>query len=152
MNCKKFLKPIEIKEEEFKKLCDAFLEPVLIGKDIFLKTRPEEFQDYLSFLKKVGKVDVVLDGLNIAYAAGAKTTPFVFSKMVYTLYFFIHLIIFSIIIKICILIFQLKDVVCHYVKQSKKVMILGRKHMANWPKQNMSYVTKNAAVFLAENM
>jgi ribonuclease P protein 3 len=51
-----------------------------------------------------------------------------------------------------IFIFQLRDVVHHFIKDSKKVMVLGRKHMVNWPKENMNYVMKNAVVFLAEDM
>jgi hypothetical protein len=58
------------------------LEPVLIGKDIYLKSRPGELQSYLGFIRRTGKVDVVLDGLNIAYSAGIKKSPFVYSKMV----------------------------------------------------------------------
>lgn len=67
-NCHKPLKKLSITEEEFSKLKNAFLKPVLIGENIFFKSKPEELESFLSFLDRVGKVDVVLDGLNIAYA------------------------------------------------------------------------------------
>ena len=48
--------------------------------------------------------------------------------------------------------FQVKSVVNHFVKEGKKVLVLGRKHMEKWPQQNMKYIFDNANVFLAEDL
>lgn len=47
---------------------------------------------------------------------------------------------------------QLVNIVHHFVEQDKKVLILGRKHMLNWPKKSMQYLYNNAAVFLTDNL
>lgn len=57
---------------EFEELKKHFLSPILIGRNIFLKTEPNELQSFLNFIRNIGKVDVVLDGLNVAYAVGMK--------------------------------------------------------------------------------
>lgn len=64
--CHAKLEPTWVSQEDFDELRSAFLNPVLIGKDIFLKTQPEEMKHFLSFLSRQGPFDVVLDGLNIA--------------------------------------------------------------------------------------
>lgn len=66
------LSQIALTTSEFNTLRDAFLNPVLIGRDIFIKTQPEEFLNYRKFLERTSPYDIVLDGLNIAYAAGNK--------------------------------------------------------------------------------
>ena len=75
--CSHKLNELVLTEAEFEKLKYAFLDPVLIGKNIFLKTKPTELESYINFLKKLDHIDIVLDGLNIAlsptrkYASGS---------------------------------------------------------------------------------
>lgn len=47
---------------------------------------------------------------------------------------------------------QLHHVVKHFVRKSKKVLVLGRKHMQTWAPSYMDYIYRNAHVFLAQNM
>lgn len=65
-SCFHELNSLIIDESEFKKLREAFLNPVLIGKDIFYKSKPEEFKSFINFLERIEHTDIVLDGLNIA--------------------------------------------------------------------------------------
>lgn len=127
-SCFKQLKPVVITDEEFSKLKDAFLKPVLLGKDIFLKSKPQEFNSFLVFLDKIGKIDVVLDGLNIAYAKDKHKINKVTAAQL------------------------LCDVVGHFVEQSKKVAVIGRKHMNSWPKEKINYIKTNSSLFLADNV
>uniref|UniRef100_A0A1B6LZA4 Mitochondrial ribonuclease P catalytic subunit n=1 Tax=Graphocephala atropunctata TaxID=36148 RepID=A0A1B6LZA4_9HEMI len=127
-NCHAKLESASVSVEDYNKLKSAFLNPVLVGKDIFLKTKPEEFTEFLSMLEKTAPFDIVLDGLNIAFKASRKNrSPSTFA-------------------------FQLKSMVKYFASQNKKVLVLGRKHMKKWPSGDMSYVFNNAEVFLAEDI
>lgn len=126
-NCRVSLSQIALTTHEFNTLRNAFLNPVLTGKDIFLKTRPEEFSEYQKFLERTSPYDIALDGLNIAYSANARGNAKSFS-------------------------FLVKSVVSHFVKEGKKVLVLGRKHMDRWPLINMKYIYDNASVFLADDL
>lgn len=42
--------------------------------------------------------------------------------------------------------------VAHFVRQNKRILVLGRQHMKNWPLKNWDYITKNSTVFLTENI
>lgn len=44
------------------------LSKVIIGDDIFQKTTPSEFHRFNQFIDKTKPYDIVIDGLNIAYA------------------------------------------------------------------------------------
>ena len=74
-SCKRFLNPIKITKAEFENLRSAFLEKVVIGKDVFSKTTPAELENFKSYVKKTAPYDMVLDGLNIAYTTGKKNGP-----------------------------------------------------------------------------
>lgn len=67
--------------EEFKELKKVFFENVIIGKDVFLKSNPEELESFKHFLKGMTKYDVVLDGLNVAHRAGLNP-PKIMSQVV----------------------------------------------------------------------
>ncbi|XP_014283186.1 mitochondrial ribonuclease P catalytic subunit isoform X2 [Halyomorpha halys] len=127
-SCFHQLNPPLITESEFKKMKDAFLNPVLIGKNIFHKTQPEEFNSFINFLKRIEHIDVVLDGLNIALSPTHRKVNLQLSAEV------------------------LSNVVKHFTNLSKKVMVLGRKHMKLWPKVHMNYIKQNASLFLVENV
>uniref|UniRef100_A0A0A9WNQ5 ribonuclease P n=2 Tax=Lygus hesperus TaxID=30085 RepID=A0A0A9WNQ5_LYGHE len=122
--CRRSLEPSRLTPEDFELLRSAFLDPVLVGRDVFQKTSPEELNSFHKFLEKVLPVDVVLDGLNIAYVSkklspnGAKLLRFVTS---------------------------------HFVSEGRKILVVGRKHMDRWSTNEMNYVKSNASVFLAEN-
>lgn len=81
INCQNTLEKYELSVEEFEDLKKVFFQNVIIGKDVFLKTNPNELESFKTFLIGMDKYDVVLDGLNIAYRAGANS-PKIMSKMV----------------------------------------------------------------------
>jgi ribonuclease P protein 3 len=73
-SCKKPLNTINITEEEFQTLQCAFMERVVVGKDVFRNTTPEEVKEFLHFVKMTAPYDMVIDGLNVAFAGGSKKT------------------------------------------------------------------------------
>lgn len=76
----------ELSTEEFEDLRKIFFENVIIGKDLFLKSNPDELKVFKEFVLGMGKFDVVLDGLNVAYSAGSKPTK-ILSAMVCFLFY-----------------------------------------------------------------
>uniref|UniRef100_A0A1B6ES66 Mitochondrial ribonuclease P catalytic subunit n=1 Tax=Cuerna arida TaxID=1464854 RepID=A0A1B6ES66_9HEMI len=127
-NCHAKLDQASVSPEDYNQLKEAFLNPVLIGKDIFQKTKPEEFNEFLTFLEKTAPYDIVLDGLNIALKVPrSRRSPSTFA-------------------------FQLKAVVQHFACQNAKILILGRKHMKKWPSEDMRYIYNNAHVFLTDDI
>nr|XP_023014613.1 mitochondrial ribonuclease P protein 3 [Leptinotarsa decemlineata] len=126
-NCLEKLDYFDLKDEEFDDLKDKLFKNVIIGKDVFVKTNPEELQKFTRFVEDMGKFDVVLDGLNVAYTAGTRQPPQVLSGMV-------------------------AAVVSHFVNQNKNVLVLGRVHMNNWPRTNWRYINEHATVFLTQNI
>jgi mitochondrial ribonuclease P protein 3 len=75
MSCRKKLAPIYITEGEFAKLSSAFFDKVVLGKDVFTKSNPQEIEAFKTFLEQSRPYDVVLDGLNVAYGAGRNIAP-----------------------------------------------------------------------------
>lgn len=67
---------------DFNELKNKVFENVIVGRDVFIKTTPEEVERFKKFVVNMGRFDVVLDGLNVAYASGTKKSPRVFSALV----------------------------------------------------------------------
>ncbi|XP_055915742.1 mitochondrial ribonuclease P catalytic subunit-like [Eupeodes corollae] len=126
-NCKSHMRNISISDDEFKTLSTSFWERVLIRKDVFQKSTPKEVEDFTKFIEKTGPYDCVIDGLNVAYSCGAKKPPKVYVNLL------------SLVVK-------------YFKRQGKHVLVLGRKHMNNWPKEGMSYVKRNACMFLTNDL
>jgi mitochondrial ribonuclease P protein 3 len=147
-NCQRTLNQLEVTNEEFYKVRDSFMDKVLIRKDVFLKSSPTEIERFLAFLdKNVQPYDIIIDGLNVAYSAGTHKPPNVYANLVNLL----------VLIRNCryvtgFLFFQLSSVVEYFVKKDQNVLVLGRKHMNGWPKQQMTYIRQNATFFLTENL
>ncbi|XP_023722717.1 mitochondrial ribonuclease P catalytic subunit isoform X3 [Cryptotermes secundus] len=128
-SCQKYLNPITITKEEFGALQSAFMDKVVVGADIFRKSTPEEIKEFKNFVKMTAPYDMVIDGLNIAFTAGPKKA-----------------------LSSQALARTLHHVVKYFVMKSKKVLILGRKHMQTWSPCYMDYIYRNAHVFLADNL
>lgn len=65
---------MEITNSEFKLLQESFMSHVVVGKNIFNNSTPQELQNFKDFLEVTGPYDVVIDGLNLAYAFHGKMT------------------------------------------------------------------------------
>lgn len=70
--------------EEFENLKEEFFKNVVIGKNVFSKSTPEEVKRFKDFIEKQDKFDVVVDGLNVAYLVGSKQPSSVISGFVST--------------------------------------------------------------------
>lgn len=81
-NCKQKLNNWQLDENEFQNLKKRFLENVIIGKNIFTKTTPAELSRFQDFLSTLNDCNVIIDGLNVAYIAGTKKSPEVYSSLV----------------------------------------------------------------------
>lgn len=126
-HCKSTLASIVVPEESFRALRDAFVQAVIIKKEIFNKTTPKELERFQVFLKKTTPYDVVIDGLNVAFSTGNQKNPAVYAM-------------------------QIASVVKHYVRQRKRVLVIGRQHMDRWRSKDMKYIRENAFLFLTEDL
>ncbi|CAH0550785.1 unnamed protein product [Brassicogethes aeneus] len=126
-NCRQNLDTFELTNEEFQELKDVLFKNVILGRDIFVKTSPQEMSNFQNFILQQEKFDVVLDGLNIAFSVGTKHPPHVFSTL-------------------------LANVVKYFVDLNKRVLVLGRVHMHRWPQQTWGYVKSNSTIFLTQNI
>ncbi|XP_017783153.1 PREDICTED: mitochondrial ribonuclease P protein 3 isoform X2 [Nicrophorus vespilloides] len=125
--CKKVIPRIDLSDEEFDVLKSKIFERVIVGKDVFRNTSPSELQLFQKMMNKNINYDVVIDGLNVAYSAGTKTSAFVNAHL-------------------------LSSVVRYYIEQNKKVLVLGRTHMERWPKKYFDFIRANAEIFLTQNI
>uniref|UniRef100_A0A1Q3F6U8 Mitochondrial ribonuclease P catalytic subunit n=1 Tax=Culex tarsalis TaxID=7177 RepID=A0A1Q3F6U8_CULTA len=126
-HCKSTLASIVVPEHQFQALRDAFIEAVIIKKDIFNKTTPKELDRFQKFLARTKPYDVVIDGLNVAFSAGNQKSPSVYAM-------------------------QLAAVVRHYVRHKKRVLVIGRQHMDRWRSKDMKYIRENAFLFFTEDL
>ncbi|KAJ8929372.1 hypothetical protein NQ314_017953 [Rhamnusium bicolor] len=126
-SCQRKLDNFDLTTDEFNDLKNRVIENVIVGRDLFVKTNPEELERFKEFVRSMGKFDVVLDGLNIAYSAGTKQPPHILSTL-------------------------LASVVSHFAQQKKRILVLGRVHMNRWPIKNWDYIKKNSTVFLTQNI
>lgn len=124
--CKDTLDCLPLSEEESNLLQKNVKEKLIVGSDLFLKTSPEELKRFLDFVDKTAPYDIVLDGLNIAYAVGAGTQT---DKAKFLI-----------------------DVVDHFVRQKKKILLLGRQHMLRWNKRVMQDIKHKTSFFLTDNI
>jgi len=126
-NCKQKLQKLELNAQEFEDLKTGIFKNVIVGKNVFFRTTPDELRSFQDFVANMKKYDVVIDGLNVAYSLGVKQPSRVLSSL-------------------------LLAVVKHFANQNKKVLVLGRRHMSNWSKSDWSYITQNADTFLAQSL
>lgn len=61
------LSNLQVSSDDFENLAKSFLSKVLVGKDVYNNTTPEELQNFKKFVDATKPYDVVIDGLNTAY-------------------------------------------------------------------------------------
>ncbi|KAH1018156.1 mitochondrial ribonuclease P catalytic subunit [Dendroctonus ponderosae] len=125
--CGAKLDQMELTDGEFADLRALFFANAIVGKDIFIKSNPEEMARFQDFIANMAPHDVVLDGLNVAYSIGVKSGAQYQSKL-------------------------LANVVSHFREQNKTVLVLGRMHMNRWPRDKWDFVRRNATLFLTQNI
>ncbi|GAB6020663.1 hypothetical protein CHUAL_003333 [Chamberlinius hualienensis] len=126
--CNTQLEPLTLTADEYEMLKDRFLERVIKGENVYLKTSPAELERFLNFLRYTAPYSVVLDGLNVAYTmTKKKNSPLEFAK-------------------------QLLRVVRHYKSGDRKVLVLGREHMKAWPKEVFDEVKRESIMFFTDNL
>lgn len=123
--CRTRLPETIITDDDFNQLKSAFFDRVIIGKDVFCKTSPDELAAFNRFLKDKHHYDVIIDGLNVAYSVGVKKPVHVTSGVV-------------------------SSVVEHYARQNKSVLVLGRNHMKKWP--HIERIKNYSRLFLTQNL
>ena len=74
-SCNKKLQETELSLEDFKMLSGEILKKVIIGENVFCATSPQELKRYMLFIRAMKPYDVVIDGLNVAYASRKKGEP-----------------------------------------------------------------------------
>ncbi|CAH0686337.1 unnamed protein product [Spodoptera exigua] len=124
--CKEKLDCLTLTNDEFNILQGIVKDKLIVGSDLFLKTSPEELKSFTEFVDKTAPYDIVLDGLNIAYGVGMASH---FDKMRF-----------------------LNQVVDHFVKQNKKILLLGRQHMMRWNMKLMQQIMRKTKYFFTDNV
>ncbi|XP_055544110.1 mitochondrial ribonuclease P catalytic subunit [Wyeomyia smithii] len=126
-HCKSTIASIAVPEASFLALRDAFVQAVIVKKEIFNNTTPEELQRFQRFVKQTKPYDIVIDGLNVALSTGNQKSPNIYAM-------------------------QIAAVVRHYVQRKKRVLVIGRQHMNRWRSKDMKYIREKAYLFLTEDL
>lgn len=81
-SCNNKLSTMKLNENEFIKLSNTFLNNVMIRRDVFIKTSPDELKRFTNFVERAIPFDCVIDGLNVAYSHGTDQPVKMFVKNV----------------------------------------------------------------------
>ncbi|XP_053110562.1 mitochondrial ribonuclease P catalytic subunit isoform X2 [Hemicordylus capensis] len=126
-SCNEYLESINLSPEEYSILKEKIIKDVIQGTDTFIKTTPQELEEFKVFVHKRPPFDIVIDGLNVAGIC-RKSNP---SQ-------------------------TLLDVVEHLAQRNLRLLVLGRKHMLSrshrWHRDNLAAMQKKADFFFTENV
>ncbi|XP_075723584.1 mitochondrial ribonuclease P catalytic subunit-like [Rhipicephalus microplus] len=124
--CNRQLEMHGLSDTEWEELRRGVMERCLVGDDPYLGSNPRELAKFRDFLERAPAYDVVLDGLNIALAKGSASQRDRAQ--------------------------QLLKAVHHYaVNEKQTVLLVGRKHMLQWPAEIMDRVWKHCLRYLAND-
>ncbi|XP_014208043.1 mitochondrial ribonuclease P protein 3 [Copidosoma floridanum] len=127
-SCYTTLPQTTLTSAEFKMLSVSVLKNVIIGENMFCSTSPQELKKYLLFIQTLKPYDVVIDGLNVAYSTKRENIQQKGSLQ------------------------TILNVVNDFVRQNKRVLIIGRAHMMWWCKEVMNKIQQKADVYLVKNI
>ncbi|KAL3213980.1 hypothetical protein MRX96_007377 [Rhipicephalus microplus] len=124
--CNRQLEMHGLSDTEWEELRRGVMERCLVGDDPYLGSNPRELAKFRDFLERAPAYDVVLDGLNVALAKGSASQRDRAQ--------------------------QLLKAVHHYaVNEKRTVLLVGRKHMLQWPAEVMDRVWKHCLRYLAND-
>ena len=146
-SCNNKLSTMKLNETEFMKLSNTFLDNVMIRRDIFIKTSPDELKRFKDFIDRAIPFDCVIDGLNVAYSHGTDQPVKMFVKNVSQNSLLAHYAN-----SYNNSAFQIASAVKYFVDRNQTCLVIGRNHMRKWPKDKMDYIRRNSSLFLADNM
>ncbi|KYM97092.1 PREDICTED: mitochondrial ribonuclease P protein 3 [Cyphomyrmex costatus] len=121
-HCGHSLSKITFSEDEFQKLAKFMMDRVIIGSDVYRKTNPQELLKFKEFIENTKPFDIVIDGLNLTYLQNLSAPKLML----------------------------LLNVVEHFKKCGKKILVLTRKHQKKL--SEFKRVERNAYVFLIDNL
>ncbi|XP_025196412.1 mitochondrial ribonuclease P catalytic subunit [Melanaphis sacchari] len=123
-NCNRVLKNVDVSDSEFKMLQERFLSNVMIGKNIFNNSSPQELNDFKDFIEITAPYDVVVDGLNLAYAYRGKIGNHSLTKIIMK----------------------------KFIEKKLKVLLIGRKHLVNMLGKEFNFIKENAHIFFTNDL
>ncbi|XP_026804869.1 mitochondrial ribonuclease P catalytic subunit [Rhopalosiphum maidis] len=123
-NCNQILKNVDVTDSEFKILQECFLSNVMIGKNIFNNSSPQELNDFKDFIEITAPYDVVVDGLNLAYAYRGKIGNHSLTKIIMK----------------------------NFIEKKLKVLLIGRKHLIKMLGKEFDFIKENAQVFFTNDL
>ena len=74
-HCNQTLQQLELNNSQFEDLKKAVMEQVLIGKDIFAGSNPDEVAKFRNFVHRNSPFDIIIDGLNVVYCFAPAESP-----------------------------------------------------------------------------
>lgn len=122
-HCGYSLSKITFSEKEFEELATSIMDKVIIGSDIYNKSNPKELLKFKKFIEDTKPYDIVIDGLNLTYINMKLPAP----KLL-----------------------TLTNVVDHFKKCGKKILVLTRKHQRKL--SAFRHIERNTFVFVVDNL
>lgn len=124
--CGRRLEMHGLSDAEWEELRRGVMERCLVGDDPYLSSNPRELAKFRDFLEHASAYDVVLDGLNVALSKGSASQRDRAQQL-------------------------LKAVQYYAVNKKQTVLLVGRKHMLQWPADVMDRVWKHCLRYLAND-
>ncbi|XP_001603527.1 mitochondrial ribonuclease P catalytic subunit [Nasonia vitripennis] len=125
-HCSQVLQATTLSKSDFKLLSTSVLSNLIVGKNVFCASSPQELKRYLLFVQTMKPYDVVIDGLNVAYGARKANEPGSLQSVL--------------------------NVVNYFYNGRKRVLVMGRAHMNWWSNETMKAIHEKADVFLTKNI
>lgn len=122
-SCQSRLTSTNLSAAEFEMLQEHFLTRVFETDDLFMNTKPHELEAYKKFIDETVPFDFVVDGLNVAFCTGRPNDGAA----------------------------VLREVVLHLNRMKAKILVIGRKHMLNWPVKYMNNVRRMSRFYAIDN-
>lgn len=118
--CRQALDDVRLSSHEFRMLKKEFEKTSLSKENILAHSSQSELIRFKQHVNKKRIYHYVIDGLNVGL-----NVPNNYLEQAKSL----------------------AQIVEYFVKRNKRVLVIGRKHMNNWPERQMNYIKMNAEIF-----